>query len=118
VYLVEGQARRLGYTNLRGSGTDLRTREVALPLLRPLRVLRLVTLLNVLNRRVASSLRGRSGFGHTFAQAARRLRAVLGVFDHPILARCQLQSFATYGTAARAAPRPGRATTLSRHRMR
>ncbi len=32
---------------------------IALPILRPLRVLRLVTLLSVLNRRVASSLRGR-----------------------------------------------------------
>jgi|tagenome__1003787_1003787.scaffolds.fasta_scaffold20735043_1 voltage-gated potassium channel len=32
---------------------------IALPILRPLRMLRLVTLLSVLNRRVASSLRGR-----------------------------------------------------------
>jgi voltage-gated potassium channel len=40
-----------------GTAVDLVV--IALPLLRPLRVLRLLTLLDVLNRRAASSLRGR-----------------------------------------------------------
>ena len=54
---------------------------IALPLLRPLRLLRLVTLLHVLNRHAGSSLRGRAGVYVGGAAALVLFVASLAVLD-------------------------------------
>jgi voltage-gated potassium channel len=64
---------------LRSSVVDLIV--IVLPFLRPLRVLRLVTLLGVLNRRVASSLRGQIAVYVTGATSLVIFCAALAVLD-------------------------------------
>ena len=54
---------------------------IALPLLRPLRLLRLVTLLSVLNRQVGSSLRGRVAVYVGGATALVLFVAGIGILD-------------------------------------
>lgn len=66
-------------TFLRGNLFDLAV--VALPLLRPLRLLRLVTLLSVLNRNVGGSMRGRVAVYVAGATSLILLVASLAVLD-------------------------------------